>query len=62
MLPVPKDAPFSDDEMKEYNALFGQLTVREVFHVPTENRLNSKFPDLAPLTFQQFLDEAWRGR
>ena len=62
MLPIPKGAPFSEDEMKEYNALFGQLTLRGVFHVPTENRLNSKFPDLVPLNFQQFLDEAWRGR
>ena len=62
MLPIPKGAPFSEDEMKEYNALFGQLTLREAFHVQTENRLNSKFPDLVPLNFQQFLDEAWRGR
>ena len=62
MLPIPKGAPFSEDEMKEYNALFGQLTLRGAFHVPTENRLNSKFPDLVPLNFQQFLDEAWRGR
>lgn len=59
MLPIPEGAPFLADEMTEYNALFGQFTVRGIFHVPTQNRL--KFSDLKPMTFKEFLDKAWEG-
>lgn len=59
MLPMPKGAPFPEDEMEEYIVLFGYLTIREAFRVPVENRLNGKFPDLRPLTFKEFLNETW---
>ncbi|KAJ5765941.1 hypothetical protein N7520_005500 [Penicillium odoratum] len=62
MLSIPKDAPYSAQEVMEYNALFGQLAIREVFHVPTGNRLNEKMSDLKPLTFEKFLKSAWEGR
>lgn len=59
LLPMPKGAPFSEDEMEEYIVLFGHLTIQEAFHVPVDNRLNRKLPDLRPLTFKKFLNETW---
>lgn len=62
MLSIPKDGPYSVQEVIEYNVLFGQLAIREVFYVPTGNRLNKTMSDLKPLTFDKFLKLAWEGR
>ncbi|ODQ68894.1 hypothetical protein LIPSTDRAFT_76651 [Lipomyces starkeyi NRRL Y-11557] len=52
----------SNEEAKTIVSLFGLMTNAGHFHMPSENRLNSKFPDLQPFTAEELLNKAWAGR
>ncbi|KAJ5895265.1 hypothetical protein N7495_006956 [Penicillium taxi] len=58
--PVAEDVEYSTEELKETTALVSRLTVNGVFQLPRENRLNSLFPELRPVTMREFLEKSWR--
>lgn len=49
---------YSSDELKEVTALVSRLTVNNVFQLPGD-RLNTRFPEVKPITMRQFLQNAW---
>ncbi|KAJ5373859.1 hypothetical protein N7517_005865 [Penicillium concentricum] len=56
--PQPEGMECSSDELKEVTALVSRLTVNNVFQLP-EDRLNTQFPEVKPITMRQFLHNAW---
>ncbi|KAF4462918.1 hypothetical protein FALBO_10266 [Fusarium albosuccineum] len=52
----------SEDEAKQMVSLFGRLTISGNFRLPTENRINDKFPGLHPTTAEELLETAWTGK
>lgn len=56
--PQPEGIESSSDELKEVTALVSRLTVNNVFQLPGD-RLNTRFPEVKPITMRQFLHNAW---
>lgn len=56
--PQPEGVESSPDELKEVTALVSRLTVNNVFDLP-KDRLNSRFPEVKPLTVRELLRTAW---
>ncbi|CAI7615903.1 unnamed protein product [Penicillium discolor] len=56
--PQPEGIEYSSDELKEVTALVSRLTVNNVFQLPGD-RLNTRFPEVKPITMRQFLHNAW---
>ncbi|KAJ5977274.1 hypothetical protein N7501_000616 [Penicillium viridicatum] len=56
--PQPEGMECSTDELKEVTALVSRLTVNNVFQLPGD-RLNTRFPEVKPITMRQFLHNAW---
>ncbi|KAF4762481.1 hypothetical protein HAV15_007231 [Penicillium sp. str.  len=56
--PQPEGIEYSSDELKEVTALVSRLTVNNVFQLPGD-RLNTRFPEVKPITMRQFLRNAW---
>ncbi|CAI7662563.1 unnamed protein product [Penicillium glandicola] len=56
--PQPEGLEYSSDELKEVTALVSRLTVSNVFQLP-DDRLNTRFPEVKPITMRQFLHDAW---
>ncbi|KAJ5448003.1 hypothetical protein N7445_002824 [Penicillium cf. griseofulvum] len=56
--PQPVGMECSSDEIKEMTALVSSLTVNNVFQLP-DDRLNTRFPEVKPITMRQFLHNAW---
>ncbi|CAI7660393.1 unnamed protein product [Penicillium palitans] len=56
--PQPEGMEYSSDELKEVTALVSRLTVNNVFQLPGA-RLNTRFPEVKPITMRQFLHNAW---
>lgn len=56
--PQPEGMEYSSDELKEATALVSRLTVNNVFQLPGD-RLNTRFPEVKPITMRQFLQNAW---
>ncbi|KAJ9488111.1 hypothetical protein VN97_g5194 [Penicillium thymicola] len=56
--PQPEGIEYSTDELKEATALVSRLTVNNVFQLPGD-RLNTRFPEVKPVTMRQFLHNAW---
>jgi hypothetical protein len=56
--PQPEGTEGSSDELKEVTALVSRLTVNNVFQLPGD-RLNTRFPEVKPITMRQFLHNAW---
>jgi hypothetical protein len=56
--PQPEGVDSSSDEIKEMTALVSRLTVNNVFQLP-KDRLNAQFPEVKPVTFREFLQNAW---
>lgn len=54
----PEGVDSSPDELKEITALVSRLTVNNVFDLP-KDRLNSRFPEVKPLTVRELLRTAW---
>lgn len=52
----------SIEELKEVTALCSRLIVNGVFQLPKENRLNTRFPDVQPITMRELLEKCWKGR
>ncbi|KAJ5973360.1 hypothetical protein N7481_010570 [Penicillium waksmanii] len=59
--PMPSDLGYSQEEITEATALVSRLTVNGVFELPKENRLNTLFPDVQPLTMRKLLEDSWGG-
>ncbi|OQD64471.1 hypothetical protein PENPOL_c007G08988 [Penicillium polonicum] len=56
--PQPEGMECSTDELKEVTALVSRLTVNNVFQLPGD-RLNTRFPEVKPITMRQFLHNTW---
>ncbi|KAJ5228551.1 hypothetical protein N7489_009259 [Penicillium chrysogenum] len=56
--PQPEGTECSSDELKEVTSLVSRLTVNNVFQLPGD-RLNTRFPEVKPITMRQFLHDAW---
>ena len=54
----PEGIEYSSDELKEVTALVSRLTVNDVFRLP-DDRLNTRFPEIKPITMRQILHSAW---
>lgn len=63
-VPPSLDDTASDsiEELKEVTALCSRLVVNGVFQLPKENRLNTRFPDVRPITMRELLEKSWKGR
>ncbi|KAJ5090589.1 hypothetical protein N7532_009273 [Penicillium argentinense] len=59
--PMPSDLGCTEEELTEVTALVSRLTVKGVFDLPKENCLNSRFPEVQPITMKKFLEKAWGG-
>ncbi|KAF9872917.1 hypothetical protein CkaCkLH20_09427 [Colletotrichum karsti] len=49
-------------QAKQMNSFFGRLIINHLMEMPKENRLNAKYPDIRPITVQEMVEEAWKGR
>ncbi|OQE39051.1 hypothetical protein PENCOP_c007G02323 [Penicillium coprophilum] len=56
--PQPEGMEYSSNEVKETTALVSRLTVNNVFRLPGD-RLNTRFPEVKPVTMRKFLHSAW---
>ncbi|KAJ6017929.1 hypothetical protein N7451_001308 [Penicillium sp. IBT 35674x] len=63
-VPPSLDNTASDsiEELKEVTALCSRLIVNGVFQFPKENRLNTRFPEVRPITMRELLENCWKGR
>lgn len=57
--PMPSDLGYSQEELTEVTSLVSRLTVNGVFSLPKENRLNTLFPDVQPITMKKLLENSW---
>ena len=64
LLPKPGTVELDDanEQLKDWIVLFSKLYVEGIFQMPTENRLNARFPDMKTVSLEEFLTEAWKGR
>ena len=42
--------------------MFNRFMLAGAFHLPRENRLNEKLPQVRPVSLREFLTAAWKGR
>ncbi|KAF9872126.1 glycoside hydrolase [Colletotrichum karsti] len=49
-------------EWVDMTAQFGRFAVDGRFHMPLQNRLNDKYPDIHPMTIERLLREAWTDK
>ncbi|KAJ5096116.1 hypothetical protein NUU61_005472 [Penicillium alfredii] len=57
--PMPNTLGYSTDDLKEVTALVSRLIINKVFELPKKDRLNTRFPDVKPITMKRFLEKAW---
>lgn len=56
---MPSGTEYPQDETKDVTALVSRLTVNGVFQLRKEDRLNTRFLEVRPLTVREFLEKSW---
>ncbi|KAI9035922.1 uncharacterized protein KD926_002638 [Aspergillus affinis] len=56
---MPPGCPYTEDEVYDTTVLVSRLTIAGVFDLPTESRLNERFPDIHTKDLKTFMLNAW---
>lgn len=56
----PEDVP--EEEMKALMSAHGQMIVNGACQLPSEGRLDSRYPEIRLMTAEELLTQAWAGK